>query len=248
MRLFRSLWIVPVCLGLCLAACQSDKQATPSAPRQTASKVAAAYAVAKFDQIDALRFTFNVQLESKQIRRSWIWQPVRDEVSYTGPDPNGQPLTLTYRRAEATQKATAGGLQQIVDSWFINDQYWLLFPLHLAWDADLKLEQRLAQPLPLGGGFADMLQVSYPSVGGYTPGDIYELYLGDDLRIAQWVYRKAGASAPTRIARWEDHRRVGPLLIALEHRGPDERFHLWFTDVAVKVKGRDGWQAARVAD
>lgn len=244
---FRAWMIACVSLWLATAACQSGKQAVPKSARQTANRIAAAYAVDAFAQIDALRFTFNLQLENKHVQRSWIWQPGRDEVTYTGLDPNGEPLTLTFRRAQASGQL-AGSLQQTVDSWFINDQYWLLFPFHLAWDADLRFEQRTAQPLPLGGGSADVLVVSFPPTGGYTPGDVYELFLDDRLRIAQWIYRKGGADNPTRIARWEDHRRVGPLLLALQRRGPDARFHIWFSDVSVKIKGRDGWQPARIVE
>ena len=83
--------------------------------------------------------------------------------------------------------------------------------------------------------------VSYPAAGGYTPGDVYDLYLDDRHRLTQWVYRRGGAEKPTRISTWEDHREVGPLTISLNHQGEDENFRVWFTNVGVKMAGADSW-------
>ena len=83
--------------------------------------------------------------------------------------------------------------------------------------------------------------VSYPTEGGYTPGDAYDLFLDKNDRIIQWVYRRGGAKEPTRITTWEDHRQVGPLLLALNHYGQDKNFHVWFTDVAVKTVSANTW-------
>ena len=81
--------------------------------------------------------------------------------------------------------------------------------------------------------------VTYPDAGGYTPGDTYELFVDDADRLAWWIYRPATDPDVSRAATWEDHRRVGPLLISLQHTDPDGRFRLWFTDVAVRLVGSE---------
>ena len=74
--------------------------------------------------------------------------------------------------------------------------------------------------LPIGTGKARRIVVSYPTNEGYTPGDVYELFVDDSDRIVQWVYRKGGDPKPTRITTWEDYRKVGPLKPFPEPSGP----------------------------
>jgi hypothetical protein len=99
--------------------------------------------------------------------------------------------------------------------------------------------------LPIGTGKARRIVVGYPANEGYTPGDVYELFVNDSDRIVQWVYRKGGDPKPTRITTWEDYRKVGPLNISLNHQGPDASFRVWFTDVAVRLAGKSDWDPAR---
>ena len=78
--------------------------------------------------------------------------------------------------------------------------------------------------------------MAYPPTGGYTPGDVYELFIGSDDLLVQWIYRRGGAPKPTRMTTWENHRQVGPLIISMNHKGPDENFQVWFTDVAIQTE------------
>ncbi len=39
---------------------------------------------------------------------------------------------------------------------------------------------------------------------------------------------------------WEDHRRLGPLLMSLDHQGPDG-FRVWFSDVALMLQNGEDW-------
>ncbi|UCF92319.1 MAG: hypothetical protein JSW39_29310 [Desulfobacterales bacterium] len=205
-------------------------------------RIADAYGAQKFDQIEQLQYTFNAQIGAKQIRRSWVWHPHTNQVVFQGTAAEGG--TITYRRSELTTQPSAQ--MEKVDAWFINDQYWLLFPLHLAWDTNTQVEASCdPHPLPIGQGQARRIAVSYPQTGGYTPGDVYELFVGEDDRLVQWIYRRGGAPEPTRMSTWEDHRQVGPLTLSMDHRGPDENFRVWFTDVAVKLAGQEDWIRAQ---
>jgi hypothetical protein len=203
-----------------------------------AQRIGSAYGIENFHQVEELRYTFNVQLGPKRISRSWSWQPAADRVVFNGTAAQGGPLTYE-RRTLQTEPTT--GLKK-VDAWFINDQYWLLFPFQLVWDPTVEVKKDSGHhKMPIGKGESKRVVVTYPPTGGYTPGDVYELYVDDDYRILQWIYRKGGAPEPTRIATWEDQRRFGLITIALNHQGPDETFRVWFTDVAVKMVGKRGW-------
>ena len=90
---------------------------------------------------------------------------------------------------------------------FINDNYWLLFPFHAYWDTSATVTDEGMHKLPLGNGSAELVAVKYPAeVGGYTPGDTWELYVGKDNRVEYFVYHRGGAKKPSR-----RHRNVGGL-------------------------------------
>lgn len=228
--------LLATCLGLMLligvSGCAGERGGPGAAG--IAQKVAAAYGVDGFHSIDGLRFTFNAAIGDKTVRRAWQWEPQSGRVTFFAPD---GPVSFDRRTLSA---ASPEELRKL-DAAFINDQYWLLFPLHLVWDEGVALADLGEHPLPLGGGSARRLVATYPPSVGYTPGDVYELFVGGDDRIRQWVYRRGGAPEPTRTATWEDHRAVGPLVLSLDHRVPDGTFRVWFSDVALRLEGRPDW-------
>jgi hypothetical protein len=103
--------------------------------------------------------------------------------------------------------------------------------------------------LPLGNGSAGLVAVKYPAeIGGYTPGDTWELYVGKDNRVEQFAYHRGGPKKPSVvIATWAGYKKAGPLLISTEHRGTADgkALHLFISDVAVKLTGSDTWVDAK---
>jgi hypothetical protein len=104
------------------------------------------------------------------------------------------------------------------------------------------------QKLPLGDGSAEKVVVKYPSDGGYSPGDTWDLYVGTDGRIQEMVYHRGGPKKPgTVIATWAAYKQAGPLLVSLDHPGTaDEKpVHVSFSNVAVKLTGSSTWMEAK---
>jgi len=102
--------------------------------------------------------------------------------------------------------------------------------------------------LPLGKGSAERVLVKYPSEGGYTPGDTWELYVGADHRIQEFIYHRGGSQKPSVVvARWGDYKKAGPLLVSLDHRGTADGkpLRVFFSDVSVKLTGSDTWMNAQ---
>ena len=194
----------------------------------TGEKIAQAYGIDGFDQIKELRYTFNAKLGATEIKRSWVWQPKENKVTLVkvGDDLKN----VSYHRQDLDKDPE---YLKEMDSWFINDQYWLVFPFHLVWDEGIRIEVGgESENLPIGTGLTTKVIVTYPDTGGYTPGDVYDLYIDENYMILEWVYRRGGSEEPTRISTWEDNQKFGPIIISLDHKGPDE-FRVWFTDVAV---------------
>jgi hypothetical protein len=211
-----------------------------------AEPIAKAYGLDSYGQVDAIRYTFNVEFPGVNVSRSWIWEPKTGQVSYEGKDKDGKPVKATYVRSQLSSQSD--GVKNDIDPAFMNDNYWLLFPFHAYWDTSANVQDKGQQQLPLGNGSAKVVSVKYPADGGYTPGDTWDLYVGNDNRVEQFVYHRGGPKKPSLVtATWEGYKNAGPLLISTEHRGTADGgpFRLFFSDVAVKLAGSDTWVNAQ---
>ena len=224
---------VVLLLAVGMASCAGRIKEHSTTARQL---IAESYGLQHFSEVEKVQYTFNVKLGEKRISRFWIWEPRLDRVTFKGMD---YQEAITYNRDEI--EGTESNKLKKIDAWFINDNYWLLFPYHVAWDTNAKVEDIGRKALPMGAGKARCVVVTYPATGGYTPSDVYDLFLDDQYRLMQWVYRRGGSEKPTRISTWEDHRKVGPLTMSLNHQGEDQNFRVWFTTVGVMMIGADSW-------
>ncbi|RMG67857.1 MAG: hypothetical protein D6715_03775 [Calditrichaeota bacterium] len=203
-----------------------------------AEKIARSHGLAHFANIEVLEYTFNAARGGKTVSRHWRWLPQTDEVYYQGPGPEGKPISFHYKRSQL--KADSSKLIRFVDQRFINDQYWLLFPLHLVWDREVQLLYDGKAPFPIPPGEGPHLIVRYGNVG-YTPGDVYELFVDSNYRLRQWIFRRGGSKKPTLICTWEGYVKLGPLWIATQHWSADRSFHLWFTDLRLRMATAQIW-------
>ncbi len=226
---------------LAVSGCSMGKTVKKTPVNAEARKIATAYGIRNFSRIEAIRYTSNIRIRDRLIQRSWIWEPEKDRVTYKGNNIRGTQTELTYSRAEKDREV----FDVTVDNWFVNDQFWLLFPFHLEWDG-AEIFSDGSQPLPILPGEARRITVKYPSETGYMAGDIYEVYYGADYRIREWIYRKGGSEKPTRITTWEEHAKAGPVLVSLTRNSEDSRFRLWFSGVAVRLRGMSEWLPALI--
>lgn len=198
-------------------------------------RIAQEYGLNSWDRVEELRYTFNVRAGEREVRRSWIWRVKERTVSFRDEIAGGD--RYTYSRDDVGDEPS-DELRK-VDHRFINDQYWLLFALHIAWDTDATAVVDHEQPLPIGEGTGTKVTVQYPPEGGYTPGDAYDVFLDADIRIVQWVFREGGQPEASLATTWEDQQRFGPLLIPTRFRSSDGTFEVWFSGVEVKTAGDD---------
>src|SRR5215468_10905559 len=219
--------------------------ATSCSPKHSAvaEPIARAFGLDSYGQIDAIRYTFNVEFPGVNVSRSWVWEPKTGQVSYEGKDKDGKPVKATYVRSQLSSQPA--NVKDQIEPAFVNDQYWLVFPFHVIWDSTPEVTDKGMQKLPIAKGTAEQLVVKYPAeAGGYTPGDTWELFIGPDKRVREFIYRRGGATKPSIvIASWTDYKKAGPLLVATDHRGTADGkpFRLVFSDVAVKLTGSDAW-------
>ena len=232
-------------VGILVFAGISRAQARPAIVEQLAKT----YGLDSYGQIDAVRYTFNIQLPALKLNlsRAWTWEPKTGQVTYESKDKDGKPVKVTYNRSQLN--SAPANVKDEIEPAFVNDNYWFIFPFHVYWDTSANVEEKDKQKLPIGTGTAKLVSVKYPAeVGGYTPGDTWDLYVGSEGRIVQFVYHRGGPKPPSNVTTtWAGYKKAGPLLVSTEHRGTADGkpAHIFFTNVAVKVAGSDTWVEAK---
>jgi hypothetical protein len=186
-------------------------------------KIANANGFKNWKNVEEIKFTFNVDRDTTHFERSWVWKPKTNDI--TAKSAEG---TISYNWANMDSIAykTNGG--------FINDKYWLLTPYQLVWDADnVKHTHEKAVQAPISKKSMQKLTIVYGNEGGYTPGDAYDFYFGNDLIIQEWVFRKTNQAEPSMITTFEDYKRINGLHIPMMHKMAEGSFKLYFTGVEV---------------
>jgi hypothetical protein len=235
-----ALCLLPI-LGVLILSATSWAQQRPP----IVEKLAKTYGLDSFGQIEAIRYTFKAEAPGIDLFRSWIWEPKTDQVTYEGKDKSGKPVKITYLLSQLGSQSAE--VKADIDPGFLNDNYWLILPFHFAWDINATVEDTGMQKLPLGTGSAEKLAVKYPSDGGYSPGDTWDLYLGTDGRIQEIAYHGGGPAKFEVVATWTDYKKAGPLLFSLDHRGAHngDPLRVSFSNVAVKLAGSNTWMDAQ---
>ena len=237
--------LVAFTLSMLVLPALAGAQERPPAAQQLSKT----YGLDSFGQIEKIRFTFNLEFPGLTLSRSWEFEPKTDQISYQGKDKDGNPVKLTYNRSRLGSESDL--VRNEIEPAFTNDEYWLFFPLHVAWDLSAKVTDEGVQKLPLGEGSAQRMLVKYPAEGGYAPGDTWELYVGGDHQVREMVYHGGAPGVQQRpsllIATWEAHKNAGPLLVSTDHHGTADGkpFRLFLSDVSVKVTGSDSWIDAK---
>jgi pimeloyl-ACP methyl ester carboxylesterase len=212
-----------------------------------ADQIAKTYGLDSWDQIEAIRYTFNVDWPALKLKtsRAWVWEPKTDRVSYDGKDKDGNPVKVTYSRSQLASQSAV--VKNEIDPAFNNDQYNLLFAFHVVWDTSATVQDAGKQKPPLGKGFAEKVELNYPSEGGYTPADAWTLYVGDDGRVRELEIHRVNAPPSVYLTTFANYKKAGPLLLALDHPGSGDGkpLRIRFTNVAVKLAGSSTWLDAQ---
>jgi hypothetical protein len=240
-NLYRSMTICCLGLGVLLFAGTCCAQTRPAIVEQLAKT----YGLDSYGQVEAIRYTFNLQLPALKVdlSRSWEWEPKTGKVSYEGKDKEGKPVKATYLRSQLN--SAPANVKDEIEPAFVNDNYWVIFPFHVYWDTSANVVEKDNQKLPIGKGTAKLVSVKYPpEVGGYTPGDTWDLYVGSDGRVVQFIYHRGGPKPPSNVTTtWAGYKKAGGLLFSTDHRGTADAkpARIFFTNVAVKLAGSDKW-------
>ncbi len=183
------------------------------------TKLANANGMEQFKQLNQLDFTFNVSVNGEvRSQRDWKWSPKTNKVILSE---KGE--TFSYTKGESLDSTAMAA-----DQKFINDTYWLLFPYQLMWST-YEFEPVQTATAPISNTEMQQLIINYKGNGGYTPGDTYKLYYGDDYMIKEWTYVSSDGRELT--TTWEDYETFKGVPIAKMHKSADSTFQLYFTNI-----------------
>lgn len=207
----------------CLFALECCSQ--PSTQKKMGREIAVANGIDKFRKVKMLEFTFNVQRDTaKPSSRHWQWFPKTNEVVFI--TDSG---TTRFKRNDTTTQEL-----KKLNARFTNDEYWLIYPFHLSWDKGFELRDSSMKVAPISGKSLRKITTEYNDKDGFTPGDMYDVYIDENKRIQEWAYHKGGAAEPSLITSWESYKDFNGLQLAQEHKSKDGKFRLWFTGIQIK--------------
>jgi hypothetical protein len=209
-------------LAVGLNACNDTNQISKTETLQ--QKIGKAYGIENFSKLNKLSYTFNTKRGETVSSRSWVWHTKKNLIEFKSPAVN-----VVYQR-DTIQSAE----MKKIDGMFINDQYWLMYPFHITWDAGTTQSIKYNMTTPISKQSATMLTVQYGSVGGYTPGDAYDVYVNDQNMITEWSYRSKGVEKPSLTTTWAGVKDFSGVKLITDFSNEAKTFNLYFTNISAE--------------
>ncbi|MCT4628254.1 hypothetical protein [Winogradskyella sp.] len=226
----KPLYLSLICV-LIVLTCQSDKKKEDVLGEEktqltTAEKIAVAHGIENWDNVKNVEFTFKVIRDGRSGHgRRWVWDTKTGEISL------GSSLgALKYNRNKIDS------ISLDADKAFINDKYWLLVPFQLVWDTTATISESKKMVSPIKKDTLQMITITYPNEGGYTPGDAYDIYYDKNYMIKEWVFREGNSKEPTLTNTFENYQDFNGIKIAIDHKKEGGNWNLNFTDVSITVE------------
>lgn len=197
-------------------SCKQEKSIKPKVePLSTAQKIAIAHGFENWKNVSEIQFTFAGN-------RSWRWKPKSNDI------------TLTSRKDSISyNKKSMDSLSLKADRAFINDKFWLLIPFQLVWDEGITITEPIKVEAPISKSEMNKITLTYSNEGGYTPGDAYDIFYGEDYIIKEWAFRKGNKPEADLINTFENYQNFKGLKLALDHKKEESDWNLKFTNVKV---------------
>ena len=208
-----------------VTSCKTDKKEDTKFVEKEltiAEKIANANGFETWKDVSQIDFTFNVDRDTTHFERSWSWKPKTSDVTLiSGKD------TISYNRK------AVDSLSLNADRGFINDKYWLMAPYQLVWDTSATISEPSLAEAPISKSKMNKITLTYSQDGGYTPGDAYDFYYGDDFIVKEWVFRQGNSKEPSMMTSWEDYEDFNGIKLAKTHKKPEGNWKLHFTNIKV---------------
>ncbi|TXE16536.1 hypothetical protein ES692_12215 [Psychroserpens burtonensis] len=221
-----------LCMISLLVSCKAETKEENTTPEMiseeqkeltVAEKIAQAYGIDNWKNVNEIQFTFNVDRGDSHFERSWTWSPKTDNVGLLSNEGD-----TNYNRK------SLDSLSLDADRAFVNDKYWLLSPFQLVWDQGTTISKSTKETAPMSKTKLNKITITYSNEGGYTPGDAYDFYFDDEYLIKEWVFRKGNSVEPSMITSFENYSEFNGIKIAKDHVKSEGNWKLYFTDITIR--------------
>lgn len=224
----KPLYLSLICL-LVLSSCKSEKKETAIEEEvielSVAEKIANAHGYEHWKRVSELDFTFNVDQNNNHSERTWRWYPKSYKV-----------WSLMENDTVSFFLDTVDSTSISLDKKFTNDKFWLLVPFQLVWDTSATISEPKKVESPINKEQLDMITITYPDEGGYTPGDAYDIYFDKDYLIREWTYRQGNSPEPSLSNTFENYKDFNGIKIAIDHKKEGGNWNLNFSNVEISMK------------
>ncbi|MGJ8638704.1 MAG: hypothetical protein ACSHYA_04865 [Opitutaceae bacterium] len=194
--------------------------------------LAEAHGISDWHTVEAIEFTFFVN-RKPAVARHWSWLPKTGKIT----------RTVAEETIAINANAVETDLETEVHRQFINDSFWLLMPFSMAW-SNPTVSDHGATELKLDGVEKSVQKITalWPSDEGYTPGDAYDLFIGDNSVILGWTFRKANAP-DGRFFEWKNPMQLGPIRVYKDYyKDGGDKPLIQFKDLRIQLTGDAQWQ------
>jgi hypothetical protein len=106
----------------------------------------------------------------------------------------------------------------------------------LVWDTTATISESKKMVSPIKKDTLQMITITYPNEGGYTPGDAYDIYYDKNYMIKEWVFREGNSKEPTLTNTFENYKDFNGIKIAIDHKKDNGSWNLNFTDVSIMTE------------
>lgn len=206
---------------LILNSCQKENTTKNS----IALKIAHAHGFKNWDNVTSFAFTFGGDIKTPNSGRAWIWKPKTDDIQLIYKED-----TINFNRNKLDSTSIK------YDKAFINDKFWALIPFQLVWDSKAIISTPVLEKSPIKGDKLNRITIVYPNLGGYTPGDAYDIFYSDDFIIREWNYRKVNDPEPSLTNTFEDYKDFGSIKIAQSHKQKGGQWNLLLRDINIEFE------------
>lgn len=219
-----------LCLFIVATSCKNESK--PEVPTKveeisTAQKLAQKAGIESWNEVEEIKFTFNVDKNGTTVmRHHWTWNPNTEDVQLIALND-----TINYNR-----NSSLNDIQLRTDRGFINDVYWLLPEYKLIWDEGTSITEEKSQVAPISKETLDKVTILYTGDGGYTPGDAYDIYYDKEHKVKEWAYRSKNDTAIGMATTFEDFKTIKGLTFATTHKTADGSTNINFTDIKITKK------------
>lgn len=213
---------------LLVTSCKSDKTEIKTKKEEltTAQKIANAHGFDHWYKVKKVAFTFKVDRDTiKGQGRSWTWFPKEDKVL----------LSSKFGAVEYT-RSQMDSTHTNADKAFINDKFWFFIPFQLVWDSSATISEPKTATSPIKNDSLQMISITYPNEGGYTPGDAYDIYFDKNYLIREWTFRQGNSEEPSLSNTFENYQDFNGIKVAIDHKKDNGNWNLNFADVNITLE------------